>query len=372
MSEPRCPHFRKCGGCSAQHIDYELQLSNKQKKVADSAGVDAEPVSVFSGDEYGYRNRMDFIFHPGGIGFRRKGDWRSVVDVEQCAISNARLNSLALEVRNSFEGVDHFDVRKKKGLFRYAVIRTPTPGASVSFVLNPDSSNVGSAIEKIKQFASQTSAENIIVTYVKPNTDVSTSDDFFVVKGSELLSEKLMGKEFLFPVQGFFQNNTAVANKMHEHVNGLLKGYDTEDAYLLDLYAGVGTFGINNAALFKKVTLVEGYAKSIEIAKKNIKLNKAANCEAFALEDRQLKRLETCPPLYVVTDPPRSGMHPKAVQWLNRAEPEVIIYVSCNPAQLSKHLPKFREYFVKSVAMFDMFPQTPHCEAVVELVRKPD
>jgi 23S rRNA (uracil1939-C5)-methyltransferase len=313
---------------------------------------------------------MDFIFHAGGLGFRRKGDWRSVVDVKQCVISNERLNEIAGEVRAAFAGVEHFDVRRKTGVFRYAVVRTPSGGASVSFVLNPDSSKVGEAVEKVKAFAEKSAVENVVVTYVKPNTDVSTSDDHFVVKGSDMLRERFMGNDFLFPVQGFFQNNHEVAEKMHEHVNGLLKGYETAGAHLLDLYSGVGTFGINNASLFKGVTLVEGYEKSIEVAKKNVAVNKVSNVEAHALEDRQLKRLELPGRLFVVTDPPRSGMHPKAVQWLNRAEPEVIVYVSCNPAQLAKDLPKFREYVVKSVAMFDMFPQTPHCEAVVELMSK--
>jgi 23S rRNA (uracil-5-)-methyltransferase RumA len=372
MTEPRCRYFLKCGGCSAQHIEYNVQVSNKQKMVADAVGVDVDEVAVFSGSEYGYRNRMDFIFHGAGIGFRRKGDWRSVVDVDRCEISNARLNEIAGEIREFFVSgsVDAFDVRRKAGTFRYAVVRTPSGGSSVSFVLNAKSSKIAEAIEKVKEFAGKSPVENIVVTYVEPNTDTSISDDYFVVKGGELLREKYMGNSFVFPVQGFFQNNHEVAEKMHEYVNGLLKGYDTKGACLLDLYAGVGTFGINNALLFEKVNLVEGVAPAVDAAKKNIEINKLRNVVADCVDDRQLKKLEFGERLFVVTDPPRSGMNPKTVKQLNRLEPEVIVYVSCNPRQLAKDIPKFRQHEVKSVAMFDMFPQTVHCEAVVELVRK--
>ncbi|MBW2965030.1 RsmD family RNA methyltransferase, partial [Candidatus Woesearchaeota archaeon] len=334
MAEPRCKYFGRCGGCTAQHIDYELQLSNKQKAVADAAGVEAASVQAFSGKEYCYRNRMDFLFHAGGLGFRKKADWKSIVDVAECSISNDKLNTILSEIRNHFKGAEHFDVRRKTGTYRYAVIRTPTRSSSVSFVLNPDSKNLGDAIENIKRFAEKSTADNIIITYVKPDKESSTSEDFFVVKGEDMLHEKLMGKEFIFPVQGFFQNNTAVANRMHEYVHELLEAHKTSDAHLLDLYAGVGTFGINNASLFKGVTLVEGYEKSIETAKKNIELSESSDIEAFALDDSKIKNLELPSPLFVVTDPPRSGMNPKTIQWLNRQEPEVIIYISCNPAQM--------------------------------------
>ncbi|MFC1740937.1 23S rRNA (uracil(1939)-C(5))-methyltransferase RlmD [Nanoarchaeota archaeon] len=368
MVEPKCPYFGKCGGCSSQHIDYSLQVENKKKQLVGLIGSD--DVAVFSGEPYGYRNRMDFVFHDRGVGFRKKGDWKTIIDIKDCPIANARVNSLLGEVREAFSSPDSFDVRKKKGTFRYAVIRAPSGGASISFVLNSDSSRIGEAVELIKSFAEKSSAENVVVTYVKPDTDTSISDDYFVVKGDDTLRESYLGNEFMFPVQGFFQNNHAVASLMHKHVRKVLSGHDTKDAHLLDVYAGVGTFGINNASLFSSVHIVEGYEKSIDFAKKNIEVNKVGGASAVALDDKQLSRLDLPSQLFVITDPPRSGMNPKAIQQINRLEPEVIVYISCNPAQLGKDLSKFRHHSLKSAALFDMFPQTPHCEAVVELVKK--
>ncbi|MBU0461363.1 MAG: 23S rRNA (uracil-5-)-methyltransferase RumA, partial [Nanoarchaeota archaeon] len=80
MRTALCPYFGKCGGCSAQHIEYEVQLDNKRKMLGQAIQYDSDDIKVFSGKEFGYRNRMDFVFHPGGIGFREKGKWQNIVD----------------------------------------------------------------------------------------------------------------------------------------------------------------------------------------------------------------------------------------------------------------------------------------------------
>jgi tRNA/tmRNA/rRNA uracil-C5-methylase (TrmA/RlmC/RlmD family) len=310
---------------------------------------------------------MDAVFHPNGLGFRRKGTWDRVMDIEQCAISNERINELFKELREFFKSVDAFDLRKHTGTFRYAVIRAPA-AASISFVLNSGSPRVAEAIERIKQFAETTTAENIAVAYVAPQTDVSLSDEFFMVKGSDMLKESYLGKDFLFSIQGFFQNNTEMAEKMHEYVRGLLGKHETKGATLLDLYGGVGTFGINNADLFKKTVIVESVQGCIDAANMNIANNRVSNAEAIVMDARYLKKLDLGRPLLVVNDPPRQGMHPKAIEQLNLLKPDVILYISCNVDQLSKDIPKFKGFKVKSAAIFDLFPQTPHVETIAELV----
>lgn len=375
MVEALCPYFGKCGGCSSQHIPYEQQLENKKAVVARKTGVDINTIKVFSDNPFNYRNRMDFIFHKRGLGLREKGNWKIIVDVEQCVISNNKLNQLLTEVREYFKGVDAFDVRKKTGTYRYAVIRTPSNSSSISFVLNEDSNKTGEAIEKIKEFAKTTSASNILVTYVPKDTDLSISEEFFVVKGSDMINEELLGKSFEYSVQGFFQNNTIMAQKMHKYVNELISAYGieyTKKLNLLDLYAGVGTFGINNAYLFKHVFIVESDTHCIDSAKVNIKKNNITNAEAILMDAAGLKKLRLENPLFVITDPPRSGMHPKTIEELQRIKPKNIIYISCNVEQLGKDLKKFSKYKLKSVAMFDLFPQTPHIEAIVELELKLD
>ncbi len=452
MSQPKCPYFGRCGGCSAQHIDYVVQVENKRKVLANvieaacgrsagggavtGAGAAAQAqarvraqVSAFFDEPFGYRNRMDMIFHRSGIGFRSRGEWKKSVDVEECCIAEKRLNGLICEIREFFFGgqagtgsggpagaatsagaaisaggvCDSFDVVKKCGTFRYAVIRTPGTGArqveagqagedsSITFILNGDSTRLEAATKQIEAFARETSARNILVGCVRHDSDVSVTDDFFVVKGGCNLKASLLGREFEFSVQGFWQNNSAMAEKLHSYVHGLLSAYEdkSEWATLLDLYGGVGTFGINNASLFRKVAIVESFAPAVELARANISRGGVTNAEAIVMDAKRLKALELGArgdDLYVITDPPRSGMHPNTILRLRELEPRVIIYISCNVAQLKSDLPKFLGrggagarlgggggaggYKIRSAAMFDLFPQTPHMESVVEMVRE--
>lgn len=393
MAEPRCPYYGKCGGCDSQHVDYALQLENKRKALADALKCKEFPedaVTAFSDSEYGYRNRMDMAFWnnwylgagrelPEGdngrdrLGFRVKGKWFEVVDISQCAISNDGLNKLLAEVRAFFvdadEDFDAYDINKKTGTFRYSVIRTPAGDSSICFVLNADSTRLDEAMARVKKFSTGSSANNVSVAYVSSSTDVSVSEEFFVIKGSDMLLADLMGKKFEFSVQGFFQNNSVMAEKMHRYVHDVLEVSDRGQwAFLLDLYGGVGTFGINNADLFHKVLTVESFAPSIDSAKKNISRNGVANAEAMVLDAQYLKRLDLpSKDLYVITDPPRSGMHPKTIEQLKKLKPKVIIYISCNVSQLKSDLPKFSDYKIKSAAVFDLFPQTRHMESVVAM-----
>jgi 23S rRNA (uracil1939-C5)-methyltransferase len=396
MRDPKCPYFAlptdsngrgKCGGCATQHLEYELQLENKKKRAQQATGFD--DIKVFSGEEWFYRNRMDMVFTKNGIGFREKGSWKWKVDVKECVISNRRLNDLITEVWDNFGAVDPFDSRNNTGTYRYAVIRTPENDSSISFVLNKDSSRCGEAVEKIKEFSRKSSANNILVTYVPQVTDVSTGTDFVVIKGSDMLEETFLGKRFRYSAQGFFQNNHEMAENMHLYVNEVLskhankfetrnskleKNAEFQNSYfkphLLDLYGGVGTFGIINSDLFKTVKTVESFEGCVEAAKANIELNGVKNTEAILLDAMQLKKLDFQSPLFVVTDPPRSGMHQKTIEQLIVLKPKLIIYISCSIQQLEKELPKFlKHYKLKSAAIFDLFPQTNHMETVVELVK---
>lgn len=363
-----CRFFGNCGGCSLQHISYAEQLKNKRNFLAPA--IKFEDIKVFFGKPLHYRNRMDFIFHSTGLGFRKKHSFQNITDIDNCPIANEELNVLLREIRDFFKHPDFFDLSKKTGTFRCAVIRTPKKDSSISFVLNESSKKLGEAIEQIKKFAAHTSANNIIVTYVNPAVDESFSSEFFVVKGSDLLKENYLGREFVYSVQGFFQNNSEMAEKMQAYCNNILQTYNTKDASLLDLYGGVGTFGIINASLFKTVTIIENDKHCIDAANKNIELNKIKNANAIVLDAKNLKKIQFDKNLFVILDPPRIGMDQKTIEHLNKIKPEVILYISCNIIQLGKDIQKFKGHSIKSAALFDLFPQTNHSEAVVELVKK--
>ncbi len=371
MATPLCPYFNVCNGCTCQHVEYARQLENEKNTLKHA--IEYDKIEVVADKEYFYRNRMDFLFFENGIGFRQKEPAKRV-DVEQCVIANETINLLLKEIRSFFKApIDAFDSRKKSGTLRYAVIRAPQntgEESSISFVLNSESARIKEAIEEIKEFAKQTAAKNILITYVVAEEEESISSDYIVIKGKDMLKQKIANKMFNYSIQGFFQNNTAMTEKMHQYVNNLLKKHNTKDAYLLDLYAGVGTFGIINAELFKQTTIIEGFQGCVDAAKINIKENNINNATALCLDATHLRRIKFNKPLYVITDPPRSGMDMKTIQQLIELAPEAIIYISCNVKQLGKDVKKFKKYEIKNAALFDLFPQTNHSEAIVKLVRK--
>jgi len=327
----------------SQHIDYLDQLEWKRKKAIDFTGF--TDVKVFESPQYHYRNRMDFFFSEN-IGLRKKDNPGSILDIEFCPISEMKINQLLSEIRQDFK-----DAGKA---FKSVVIRKN----GIVFLLDENSTKLGQAIEKIKNF--KTSAENVVVSH---------GNESFPVKGDEILSQELLGKTYFFPATGFFQNNTFIAKKMHEYCALLLEKYSTRNATLLDLYGGVGCFGINNAGKFKDVWIIEEFSKSIECANKNILENGIKNAKAQTLDSNKISRLNFGSLLFVIADPPRSGMDQKTIETLKNLSPEVLIYISCNILQLRKDILKFKKYKIESVAVFDMFPNTPHIETVVELKR---
>lgn len=368
MTNPKCKYFDKCGGCSHQNIEYQTQLDHKKKQLTNL--LEYNEIEVFFDQEYEYRNRMDFIFHKNGIGLRQKGKWFKIVDIDRCEIANNKINELVNEVRSFFKNPDFFDITKQSGTLKYAVIRTPTNNSSISFVLNEKSSNLTAVCDQIKEFSKITTADNIIVTYVDTKSDLSISSDFYVVKGKDMLKESYLNKNFLFSVQGFFQNNTNMAKKMQEYVYTKLTKYKNNNAHLIDLFGGVGTFGIINSDLFKDILIVEADENSIKSAKENLILNDIKNGDAKFMDAKQLHKLKLKTPLYMIIDPPRSGMHQKTINEINNLKPEVIVYISCNPKLLAKDIHKFKDYSLQSVALFDLFPQTSHMECIIELKRK--
>ncbi len=359
MAKPLCQYFGICAGCSSQHIDYPTQIGNKKKLLANLLHTE---INCYNGKEYYYRNRMEFLFGSKEIGLRKKGEHGRIVDIEKCVICNEKVNVILNEVRLFFK-------RHPNPAYKFVVVRATEYTSSVSIVLNSTSSSLTEAVENVREFSTLTSTENVIVTYIKNDENEAYSNDYFIVKGADVLKESLLGKWFFYPVQGFFQNNSEVVEKIHKYCYNLLKGYDTKKYSLLDLYAGVGVFATINADIFESVVLAERSRQSLDLSKINLKNNGALNAKSYLLDAKQLKKVQFKNDIFVITDPPRSGMDMKVIGQLKKIKPKLILYISCNPFQLRKDISKFKEYQIKSVAMFDMFPQTNHIEAVVELVK---
>ena len=372
METPRCPYFGACGGCTTQDVAYRHQRDRKRDDLAKLFGTDE--ISVFSHQPYGYRSRVDMPFHPGGLGFRRRGRWDLIENIERCAIAEDAVNRLIGAVRAAFPEPDAFDVRRRTGTLRYAVIRTTRLESCVTIILNPESPRLEDARRRIRAFSESGVADNVLIGYVPPNTDHSVTENYEVLRGSAYLTEELLGLRFEFHSQGFFQANRALTEEMLRYSCERLARHAGGSGELVDLYGGVGSFGIVNGAAAGRVTVMEEHPRSVESAERNLAEHlgapQHAPHRAIARPSEQLPALDLQRPLYVITDPPRAGMHPRVLRALEYLRPDAVLYVSCNPERAADELAQLESYHVESLALFDLFPQTPHYEAVIELVAK--
>ncbi|HIH42974.1 TPA: 23S rRNA (uracil(1939)-C(5))-methyltransferase RlmD [Candidatus Woesearchaeota archaeon] len=384
---PLCPYFGECGGCTAQHISYTTQVENKKNVVVNALKKNNieydKEIQLFTGNEYNYRNRMDFIFSFQGPALRKKDKFNKFVPIKRCEISNEKINSLLKEVSDWFEAeknymkdgatssLDTFDINKFTGCLKYVVIRAPenSDSTTISFVLNSNSLKLAEHTEQIKKFSEICSAKNVVIAKVDRTTDESISRDCFAVKGSTSMEESLNGKKIIYSSQSFFQNNMKMAEKMISYCRDAVKKYADKYTVLVDLYGGSGTFGISLADLFYKCYIIDNDTLNINCAKENIAANKIINTEATCADATSLSI--NFSDAVVITDPPRSGMNQKAIKKLLQLMPKAIIYISCNPQELAKELKFFKKHYtLESISVFDLFPQTTHIEAVAELRRR--
>lgn len=369
---PQCSLFGTCGGCQNQHLSYATQLKNKEERLAYLLKpFYGGAIEVHSGEAYGYRNRMDFIVAERLIGFRQT-DERKLVDVPNCPISEPRLNTLLQETRAWLRnaGLEVYDRKKKAGCIKYVVIRVAKT-TCISFMLNEDSPKLTRHVDAIKLFAEKSAADNVVIAYTPAGDDESVSLECFAVKGTEFLEIEFLGNTVEFHSQAFFQNNSSMAQRMVAYVAEQLKQFDITEKTVVDAYGGVGTFGLAFSSFAKNVISIESHPLSSEACKKNIQQNRITNMRAVTEDAGNIKKFELTQDAVLVLDPPRSGLGDKMIRYLQEKKHEKIFYVSCNPNQLAKELTLLQsKYTVARAALFDLFPQTNHMEAVITLERK--
>lgn len=342
-----------------------------REKASNALNIAEEDIRVYLGKEENYRNRMDFTFYSEGLGLRAPGKWYEIVPQTYSPLASKRINELLVEIPEKIcdkEDFIAFDVRKKTGLFKYGVIRNTSLTESVTFIVNENSEFLEKGVSLIKEIAPSLSAENVLIGYVPHNSGVSIADNLEVVKGDEYLTEEVLGKRFKFHSQGFFQVNIEMTSKIIGHAASIV-GNDT--GVCLDLYGGVGLFGISLCENFNEVCLIESHAPSVKLAEENARLNDVKNFSSYVLDAKDLGTLmEGKKDITVLLDPPRGGMHKKALKNTLNLNARRILYISCNPNNLIMEIPHFREagYKPTSCALFDMFPSTKHAEMVVDFV----
>lgn len=381
-----CPHFGVCGGCTYQNLSYDNQLALKRdmvKKIID--GVISEPYEfqgiIGSPDEFGYRNKMEFSFGDeckGGdlaLGLHKKGSFYDIVTVDNCKIVNQDYNMILTAVLTYFKerNIAFYHKMTKEGYLRHLLVRraVKTGEITISLVTTTALSlDLQELVDELLALKVSGKIVGIMHIYNDGLADMVRSDRTEVLYGSEFFYEEILGLKFKISTFSFFQTNSLGAEKLYEKAREFMG--ETKDKLIFDLYSGTGTIAQMLAPVARKVIGVEIVEEAVEAAKENVALNGLDNCEFIAGDVlKVIDDIEDKPDL-IVLDPPRDGIHPKALEKIIDYGVDRMVYISCKPTSLARDLEVLtaRGYRVEKVCAVDMFPGTPHVETVILLSRK--
>ncbi len=358
---PRCPHFGECGGCALQDVPYAAQVAAKEAALGALLGREVHVVP--SPEPYGYRHRMDYIVAFGKVGLRKRGDYRTVVDLRECHIVPPRVSGLLAEVREwvSELGIRGYNFVTNRGDLRYLTTRYAPSSGELMVVLVTASGET-----KVLPLAERLlgRAESVVWA-VQGRHGNDSRGEVRRTWGAPVIRQTIRGRRFTIGPNTFFQNNLLLADTLFTEVARHLRGD------VLDLFCGVGVVGIAASDNLTRLLGVDNVPESIERARVNAASNGIEGAE-YILEDANhfLAFREGPPPDTVVVDPPRSGLAPKLVRKLNRLGAPNLVYISCNPKTFAVDLAGLEAYQLEEISGFDMFPQTPHVELVSRLRRR--
>jgi 23S rRNA (uracil1939-C5)-methyltransferase len=382
--DPPCVHSGTCGGCRFQALAYEQQAAAKEAQVADAlrriGGFAEPPLEPILPAEsaFHYRNKLEYSFTKTpdgpGLGFHRAGRWDEVLEIERCWLTTDLGNAIREAVRDwaREERLEAYDQAEHKGYLRHLVVREGrnTGQALVLLVTAagelPDPEHF---VDTLRRFPEVRSIQWAVNDGPAEVTNLPSS----VLWGEEAIEEELCGLRFRVRSNAFLQTNTGMAERLYG-IAGEYAGL-TGGETIFDLYCGIGTIGLTMASNALSVWGIEVSEESVACAIENAELNGIANAAFFAGEvGRSLEELQARAgdPDVIVVDPPRAGLSGKALRWIGRLAPSRVVYVSCNPTTLAgnvKELVGDWGYTLERVRPVDMFPHTPHVEAVALLTR---
>ena len=382
-TKPKCEHFGTCGGCSSQTIPYQKQLDLLSSEVrqlfvdANRSLGDFEGITG-SDNQWEYRNKMEFTFgdmEKGGeltLGMHVRNKSFGIVNVDKCQLVDSDFRKIIDLTVNYFRKtqLSYYRVMKREGYLRHLVIRKAKNTGEIMVNL-VTTTQVDFDLSEYVDLLKNTDFEGNLVSVLHTEND-SLSDAVIpekvnVLYGTDSIQESLLGLKFKISPFSFFQTNTKGAEKLYSVVREYLGSSDNKVVF--DLYCGTGTIGQIVAPNAQKVIGIELIEEAVEAAKENAKLNGLENCEFLAGDVTEIIKTVSAKPDIIILDPPRSGVHPKAMEYVIKFNAKEIVYVSCNPKTLVDDLEAliYAGYQVKKSRVVDMFPNTPHVEVVVGL-----
>lgn len=403
--EPECPHFGLCGGCTYQSLPYEKQLELKEGQVRelmadaikDNCQYDFLPIKR-SPRQYEYRNKMEFSFGdeykdgPLALGMHKRGSFYDLVTVSDCKIVDGDFRCILSATLDFFtkRDVRYYHRMNHEGYLRHLLVRKAVRTGEILLDLITTSHDIpGTPSEQeekellagwcdcLRSLELQGSIRGILHTKNDSIADVVKDEGTEVLFGEDYFYEELLGLRFRISPFSFFQTNSLGAEVLYQTARDFILNGDEHSLggkVVYDLYSGTGTIAQMMAPVCKEVVGVEIVEEAVEAAKKNAQLNGLDNCSFLAGDVLKVLDEIKVKPDYIILDPPRDGIHPKALEKIIAYGVQNMVYISCKPTSLARDLEVFiaRGYEVKRVQCVDMFPGTVHVETVVKLSLKKD
>lgn len=381
--DQKCPHFGVCGGCSSQTVPYEKQLEIKMDQVKELFNESGASTGEFIGIEqspviWEYRNKMEFTFGDevkGGeltLGMHMKGKSFGIVNVDKCYLVDEdfrKILSLTVEYFRE-KMLPYYRVMSREGFLRHLIVRksVKTEEILVNLVTTTQIDfDLTEYVNILKEQSYRGTLKSVLHTENNSFSDAVVPEKVNTLFGENFIVENLLGLNFKISPFSFFQTNSLGAEKLYSIVREFMG--DADSKVVFDLYCGTGTIGQISAAKAKKVIGIEIIEEAVVAANENAKFNGLNNCTFIAGDVAETIKTVKDKPDIIILDPPRSGVHPKALDYVVKFNSPQIIYVSCNPKSLVVDLKVLEEngYKVQKTLLMDMFPNTPHVETVVLL-----
>ena len=408
---PRCSHFHDCGGCAWQNLPYDKQINYKEDIVRETLehltpveedvrkSLPGRVLKIIPSPQlYHYRNKLEMSFgyqamrtedvngrriyfdENPTIGFHQPGQWSTVLPITECHLYDEQIGVLLAAVRRFMEEtrLPVFNPKTQKGLLRTLLLRRgiQTGEQMICFIVHARKKELEPLFQHfMRHFGGRSHLASLLIVEHLGVNDKPENPKIHTLIGKPTISERLFDLQFEISPFSFFQTNTLGAEKLYRAIA------DAADLSLrdtvLDAYCGMGTIGQYLARFCQRVVGIESHPSAIEDALKSAGKNKISNISFYKgrteqiLKD-QLKAGSKYQFDVIVLDPPRAGLHPKALEAVIEHAPKKIVYVSCNTATLARDLGGFLKngYELRTVQPVDLFPHTAHIESVSLLQKK--
>ena len=376
-----CPDFGKCGGCTFLNIPYEYELQLKQQMLQPLLKDfwDGDIPIIPAPSTVGYRNKMEFSFGDSGrdgplaLGIRKRNSHYEVAVPNDCQLIPNDFKTITLATLDYFDKTNEtfYHRMRHTGTLRYLVLRRGEfTGELLVNLVTTDSIepiHITKWTETMQALNLEAQITGILHTTSNSLSDAVVPEDVKTLYGRDYFYEKICGLSFRISPFSFFQTYSGGAELLYSTVAEFVTDCGKISEKLFDLYCGTGTIAQVLASHAKEVIGVELVPEAMDAAKENAHANGISNCQFIAGDVLKIiDDYEFVKPDVMVLDPPRDGIHPKALPKLIALGASKVVYVSCKPTSLARDLPMFLEagYKVKAMRAHDMFPRTPHVEVV--------